>query len=89
MHFKGKLIIQVQEKCEKPHSGPDLGPLGPNSDLEFFFKTLASTVNIYHGQLSPFTLSEKTNYPILRRFTDGRTDGRTDRRKGRRTRVIS
>ena len=30
-------MIQTQENDEKPHSGPDLGPLGPNSSCEIFF----------------------------------------------------
>ena len=36
--------------------------------------------NIYYGQLSPCTISEKTNDPILRKLSDGRTDRRTDGR---------
>ena len=38
---------------------------------------------VSHGQLSPGTISEKTNDPILRKFGDGGmdrgTDGQTDR----------
>ena len=30
--LKRKTNIQIQENGEKPHFGPDLGPLGPNSD---------------------------------------------------------
>ena len=45
----------------------------------FFFKNLASSVTRYHGQLSSCTISEKTNDPILRKFSDGQTDGHTDK----------
>ena len=40
---------------------------------KFFVKNLASTVTRYHGQLS-----EKTNDPILWKFSDRRTDGQRD-----------
>ena len=51
----------------------------------FFFKNFASSATRYHGQLSSSIISEKTNHPILRKVSDGRTDGQTDRR----ARVIS
>ena len=58
----------------------------PKSGREIiFFKNLASSVTRCHGQLLSFTISEKTNDPILRKLSDGRTGGRTDRR----TRVIT
>ena len=50
-----------------------------------FLKNLASSDTRYHSQLSSCTISEKTNDPILIKFSDGRTDGGTDIR----TRVIS
>ena len=35
--FQGKRMIQTQENGEKPHFfGPDLGPLGPNSERHIF-----------------------------------------------------
>ena len=37
MQFQGKLMIQTQENVKKTHSGPDLGPLGPNSGHHFIF----------------------------------------------------
>ena len=40
----------------------------------FFFRNLAWSVTRYHVQLSPCTISEKTNTPILRKLSDGRTD---------------
>ena len=36
------------------------------------------SIAIYHGQLSSYKKSEKTNDPILRKFSDGRMDGQTD-----------
>ena len=61
-------MIQNQENGKKPHYGT------PN----FFFKNLPSSVTTYHRQLASGTISEKTNDPILRKFSDGRTDGRKD-----------
>ena len=81
VQFQGKRMIQTQEKGEKPHFGPNLGPLDPNSGRQIFFffsKNLALSVTRYHGQLSSCTISEKTNDPILRKLV---TDGRTDRRR--------
>ena len=57
-------------------------PVGPKFEqLIFFLKNLALSVTRYYGQLSSFTISEKTKDPILRKFYDGKTDRRTDRRK--------
>ena len=42
----------------------------------FFFKNLAASITKYH--LSSCTISEKTNGPILRKFSDGRTDGQIE-----------
>ena len=36
MQFQGKVMTQFQQNDEKPHFGPDLGPLGPNSGHQFF-----------------------------------------------------
>ena len=69
MQVKGKLMNRTWENGEKPHFELDLGPMGPNS----FVKNLASPVTRYHGQLS-----EKTNDPILWKFSDRRTDGQRD-----------
>ena len=41
----------------------------------FFLKTRC------HGQLSSCTISEKTNYLILRKLSDGRTERQTDRQE--------
>ena len=51
---------KTQENSEKPHFGPDLGPLDLNSGRYFFFN-LASSITRYHGELSTCKTSEKTN----------------------------
>ena len=74
---------QTQENGKKSHFGPDLGPLGSNSDCKFFlfffflFKNLALSVTRYHGQLSECKILEKTNDPILRKLSDVQMDRRT------------
>ena len=76
MLFQGKLMIKIQKNGKKPHFGPDLGPLGPNSGRQTFFskiwlrQSLDVVVNYHHLQSQ-----KKTNDPILRKFSDGRTDG--------------
>ena len=80
IQFQGKLMIQTQEIGKKPHFGPDLGPLGPNSGRQFFFSKIwlrqsLDTIVSYHHAKYP----KKTNDSILRKFKDGRTDGRRDR----------
>ena len=40
------------------------------------------------GPFGPCTISGKTNDPILRKISDGRTDGQTNGITGRPTRVI-
>ena len=47
--------------------------------LNFFSKNLVLSVTRYHDQLSSWTISEKTNDPILRERSNGRTDGQTDK----------
>ena len=46
---------------------------------------MALSVTRYHGQLSLCTISEKTNDPILGKFSDGQRDREMDRQ----TRAIS
>ena len=50
---------------------------------KFFF--LASPVTRYHDQLSSCTISEKTNYSILRKFSEGGTNRQKDRLTDRQT----
>ena len=71
-------MIQTQRNGEKLYFGLYLGPLSRNSGYQFFFKNRASSVTRYHGQLSSCKISEKTNDPILRELSDGRTDRQTD-----------
>ena len=73
-------MIQIQENVKKlicRPTGPKFGP------PIFFFKNLAPSVTRYQGQLQKCAISEKTNYPVLRKFSDRwtntQTDGRTDR----------
>ena len=86
-------MFQNQENGKKPHLGHNLNLLGPNSSHRlfffFFFKNLAPSVTRYYGQLSSCKISEKTNDPILRKFSDGWADRWTDRMIDRRTKVIS
>ena len=78
MQFQGNLLIQIQENNKKLYFVPALCPLDPNSGRKiFFFKNLASSVARYHGQLSSCTISEKTNYPILKKLSDGQTNRQT------------
>ena len=46
-----------------------------------FFLNLAASVTKYHGHLSSSKISEKTNLPIWRKFSDRRTNGQIDRQR--------
>ena len=48
-------------------------------DAKILLKTLASSVTRYYGELSLRKVSEKTNDPVLRKFSDGRTDAQRDK----------
>ena len=75
IQFQGKHTIQTQDNEEKNHFEPDLGPLSQIRAAKYFFlKNLASSVTRYYGQLSSCKTSEKTNDPILKKLSDGRTD---------------
>ena len=81
MQFQGKLMNQTWENGNKPSFGSDFGTLGPNSGGQIFFsKNLAFSRTRYHGQIPSCTISEKTNDPVLRKPSDGRTNGWTDGR---------
>ena len=73
-------MIKTQENDENPHFEPDLGSWATFGPPILFLKNLASSATRYHGQISSCTISEKTNDPILRKLSDGRTDGQTGRR---------
>ena len=64
-------------KWKKIDSGPILAHLPQIRVAKIFNKDLASSVTRYHGQLS-LCMSEKTNDPISRKLSDGRTDRETD-----------
>ena len=70
-----KTYDQKKEDGEKPHFRLD-SKFWPSI---FFFKNLAFWVTRYPGQLSSWTISGKTNDPLLRKFSDGWTDRRTER----------
>ena len=40
IQLQGKRMIQTQENGKKPHSGPGLGPLGPNSGRQNLFSKI-------------------------------------------------
>ena len=40
IQFQGKLIIQTHQNDKKPHFGPDLGSLDPNSGRRFLFSKI-------------------------------------------------
>ena len=43
-----------------------------------FFKNLALSISIHHTSYHHVQYQKKTNNPILKKFSDGRTDGQTD-----------
>ena len=55
-------------------SDPILAYLAQIWAATVFFLNLASSVTKYHGQLSPCTILEKSNDPILGKYSDGRTN---------------
>ena len=77
MQFQGKLT--KHEKIAKNLVlGAILGHLPQIRLPNFFNKNLASPVTRYHGQLGSFTISRKTNDPILRKLSDGQMDRVTE-----------
>ena len=62
MQFQEKLMIQTQE------NGEIMGLIQVPWALNLF-----SSITSYHGHLSSCTISEKTNDPILKKFSDRRT----------------
>ena len=64
-------------KTQKPSFGTNFDTFDPNSNCHFFFffpfKNLALSVTRHLVQLLSGTISEKTNDPILRKPSDGRT----------------
>ena len=76
-------MAETQKNSEKPNFGPDLGPLDPNSAQDTFFSKiwLRQSLDIMVAMYN----IKKTNDPILRKRSDGRTDEQTDGQTDRRT----
>ena len=77
LQAQGKLMHQTWENGKK---NLVLGPVLAQIRAAIFFslKNLAPSVTRYYGQLSPCTILEKTNDPILRKHSEEETDGQTD-----------
>ena len=67
------------KKIAKTWFGAWFRPVGPKFGPHFFFKNLTSSVTRNHGQLSSYTIWEKTDDPFLRKLSYGRMDGQTDK----------
>ena len=66
---------KIRENSKKPGFGSDYWPIWPKFRTPIFLKkNLDLSVTRYHGQLSPCAISEKTNDPIWRKLSDGRTE---------------
>ena len=69
IQFQGKSMTQTQENGEKPHFGPDLDTLDPNSGRQFVFskiwfgQSLDIMVRYHHAKYL-----KKTNDPILKKI---------------------
>ena len=63
--------------AKKTVLGPILAHWAQIRATNFFFKNLAPSVTRYHGQLSSCTTSEKTNFRIFTKLSDGQMDRRT------------
>ena len=68
MQFQGKLVTQTQENGKKSHFGPEFF-----SHKIWLHQSLDFMVNYHHVQYK-----KKTNDPILRKLSDGRTDEQTN-----------
>ena len=72
-------MIQTQENGEKPHFGPDLGLLVPNSGRQFFSKfwlrqSLDIIVNYHHVQYQKKLMIQSSGNLV----TDGQTNRQTN-----------
>ena len=75
-------MIQTQQNGETPHFGPDLDPLDLNFSRQFLFSRIWLCPSLDIMVSYPYVKhKKKTNDPILRRFSDGRTDGQTNGRE--------
>ena len=81
MQFQWKIRIQTQEMAKNLILSLILVRWTQVRTVKYFFFTnLAFSVTRYHGQISECKISEKTNDPIMSKFSDGRTDRQTDGR---------
>ena len=64
IQFQGKCMIQTQEIGGEPHFGPDLGPLGSNSDCQNFSIKL---IVRHCSNLSFHAVYRKNSKPNLRK----------------------
>ena len=72
---------QTWKNSKKPSFGQDFGLVAQIRAANFFSKIwLRRSLDRYYGRLSPCSISEKTNDPILEKLekTDGQTGGQTD-----------
>ena len=78
MQLQGKLINQTSENDKKPNFGPDFGPLGSNSDCQFFFfliwlrQPLDIIVSYHHVQYQKNLMIQSLGNLVMDRHTDGR-----------------
>ena len=80
MQFQGKLMNETWENGKKCSFNRDFVPFGPNSGCHFFFSKTRCH-GFFSKTRSSCTISEKTNYLILRKLSDGRTERQTDRQE--------
>ena len=91
MQFQGKLMNKLEKMAKNLILGPILAPsLGPQNFIRgvYFYYMLDIVANypcmqfqrklLIQTQEKTCTISEKTNDPILRKLSNGRTDGQTD-----------
>ena len=81
-HYCKLSLYAISRKTNEPNAknckkklvtGLILAHLDQIQAARFFFKNVSWSVTRYHGQLSSFTISQKTNDPILRKLSDGWT----------------
>ena len=72
-------MIQTQENSKTTSFWAWFKPVGPKFGQPIFFSKiwLHQSLYIIYGHLSSCTVSEKTNDPILIKFSEGRTERQT------------
>ena len=74
MHFNENVWSKLKEIAKNLILGQIQAHWTQIRAANFFFKNLGFSVTRYHDQLSSCKISGKTDDPILRKFSDGRTD---------------